>query len=87
MDNFVIYSIGLTLLNGVSSDQIREVLETNINFNQVSITEQERGLAMIIANQGRPKDIIGLVDEVKKIVEAEYGHCFIYDQSVKEIRF
>ena len=75
------------LINNISADQIREVLENNIKFKQVSIVEQERGLAMIIAGQGRP-NFLQLVDEAKKEVEAAYGHCFIYDlKSVKDISF
>ena len=85
MEKFHIYTISLMLINNISADQIREVLENNIKFKQVSIVEQERGLAMIIAGQGRP-NFLQLVDEAKKEVEAAYGHCFIDDlKSVKDI--
>lgn len=87
MDRFHIYTISFILINDIDAGQIREVLENNTKFNQASIVEQERGLAMIIAGQGRP-NFLQLVDEAKKEVEAVYGHCFIYDpKSVKETSF
>lgn len=87
MERFHIYTISLILINNINADQIREVLENNTKFNKASIVEQERGLAMIIADQGRP-NFLQLVDEAKKEVEAVYGRCFIYDpKSVKDISF